>query len=90
MGINKRIVCVAALGIGLMVGGLGKGQTQPSEPGLPLTVWLEKWAEVSSVELASAQMSRPRLLGKLVSKSIGTLFQLRSWRRARGLAPVSF
>jgi hypothetical protein len=55
MGINKRIIYVAALGTGLAVCGQGKGQTQPPEPGLPLTVWVENWAGVTQVELASAQ-----------------------------------
>ena len=64
MGINKRIVYLAALGMGLAVCGQGQGQTQPPEPGLPLTVWVENWAEVSSVELASAQNVATKIFRK--------------------------
>ena len=55
MGIRKEIVYVAALGMGLAVCCQGKGQSQSLEPGLPVTVWVENWAGVSSGVLARAQ-----------------------------------
>ena len=55
MGIRREIVYVAALGIGLAVSCQGKGQTQIQEPAIRITVWVENWAEVPSVELTRAQ-----------------------------------
>jgi hypothetical protein len=45
----------AALERDMAVGCQGKGQSQPLEPGLPITVWVENWAGVSSGVLARAQ-----------------------------------
>ena len=61
MGISEKIVCLAALGIGLTVCCPATGQPQLNQPVLDLTVWVENWAEVEPLILASAEKAAGKI-----------------------------
>jgi len=64
VGIRREIIYLMTFGMELAACCQGKGQPQTLESGLPITVWVENWAEVSPMVLTRAQNVAAKIFGQ--------------------------